>query len=98
MRSGRWILCVAGALIAAACGGEAAPTERTDEADEDVIGGVAADSASFNAVGAIVRELGGGQPRQKFCSGALIAPRVVLTAKHCVLSNAVDPTSPRFMD
>ena len=73
---------VAGALFA--CGGAGAPSDTTNEGNE-VIGGVAAKSAALNAVGALVYKDAQTGATQLLCSATLIAPRVVLTAKHCAL-------------
>jgi secreted trypsin-like serine protease len=86
------------ALAMIGCGHEQGSDDSASRGD-DVIGGVDANSAKFNAVGAMVRDMPAPQPRQKFCTATLVAPTVVLTAKHCVHVDASSPeTSPRYMD
>lgn len=93
----RWVGCslcasALGSIVAiAACsaGGEEAAEKATDA----IIGGVDATSADWNAVGAMGRVNAAGASRS-FCTGTLIAPNVVLTAKHCAMESASDPESP----
>jgi len=64
-----------------ACGTE----QIDDEAIQagEIVGGVAAKSASLDAIGALGRVNADGGFRY-YCTATLVAPRVVLTAKHCV--------------
>jgi secreted trypsin-like serine protease len=55
--------------------------------DEDIIGGVEATSATLDAVGSLMLEQPG-QAKAAFCTGALISPTMVLTAKHCAWMDA----------
>lgn len=76
--------CLLGAALAtslAACASDApAPA---GESVEEIIGGFPVNSAKLNAVGALGFNIGGGQ-FAPFCTGTLISPTMVLTAKHCV--------------
>jgi len=47
----------------------------------DIIGGYKATSASLNHTGAIILDYW--DDLEPFCTGTLIAPRTVVTAKHC---------------
>ena len=81
----------------AACG--APSTSSTSaERDSDLIGGVATTSAELDAVGAIILEgslnSGYGTEKSVLCSGTLIAPRLVLTAKHCAVRDPEQPNDP----
>jgi hypothetical protein len=75
----RWGVLVALALGAAGCGGE-----HTDRQRSAIFGGTPAPDDT--AVVAVVN-FAGGQ-----CSGSLIAPRLVLTARHCVADTATEDT------
>jgi secreted trypsin-like serine protease len=73
-------------LLAGAC----AATTEEDEAgasEDAVIGGAPAPEASWNAVGALVEihEMGSKTAYRAFCTATLIAPRLVVTAEHCLL-------------
>lgn len=68
---------VACAIWPMACGSTKAPQESA-ASTESAIGGGALDSSHSFAVG-MKRRAGGG-----LCSGTLIAPNLVLTARHCV--------------
>ncbi len=85
-----------------ACRGPATDEEAAAPKEEQIIGGVDARSASLDAIGALaVRQAadagtdtdgGEGSTYEPFCTGTLIAPKVVLTAKHCVYqTTAGDP-------
>src|SRR5206468_1488242 len=77
----------------AACSSNVGPsdsTEKTGNTDEAIIGGVAADSPTMNAVGSLVTisRYNSGTSEivyysYPFCSGTLIGPTAVITAKHC---------------
>jgi hypothetical protein len=73
-------LALTAATAACAAGGDA-PAEAT--AAGDLIGGFPASSAVLDAVGAIGRADGSGG-FSPFCSGTLVGPTMVLTAKHCL--------------
>ncbi len=81
------------AVFSVACGADTAARDDSDEGavtDDELIGGTAAKSASYDAVGAFVHT-DARQPDAPpvfFCTGTLVAPDVVLTAKHCVTQDA----------
>lgn len=84
------LLC---AFLAVGCAAE--PEAHTT--DDDIVGGVDANGKAVAAVNAVYSidkdgKKGGG------CTGTLIGPRVVLTAKHCVLTDDNDPASPTWLD
>lgn len=74
----------AGCLVACSSATDTAVTN--DGRDDEVIGGVDAQSAKLDAVGSLVLEANGA--KSAFCTGTLISPTVVLTAKHCVVQLA----------
>ena len=84
----RFALLVAGALLGA-CGDTAGQVAgNTDDSNstlKEIIGGFDAKSASLNAVGTIglVDEATG--QYSFFCTGTLIAPKIVVTAKQCAI-------------
>src|SRR5690606_36303846 len=55
--------------------------EEAAAADGAIIGGVQVSSAKLDAVGSLQIDLGDGR-RVPFCTGSLISPTVVVTAKH----------------
>ncbi len=81
--------------VVAACG-DARSVARSDVVEEAIAGGDA--DATDTAVVAVVQcsgacDLGGGAPRASLiCSGTLIAPTLVLTARHCVAPVVGDET------
>jgi Trypsin len=87
-------LLVGVALVA----GTASCQPRSDEAvvatAGEIIGGFPATSAKLNAVGALGLATSGGA-FVPFCSGTLVSPTIVLTAKHCVSS--IDPADLLFL-
>jgi hypothetical protein len=85
--SHRNVLLVVAALGAAGCGRTSAP--GTEKDDFGIIGGFDGSAPSLNAVGALVlrNDEGAYEP---FCTGTLIAPNRVVTAKHCL---QMDPRS-----
>jgi MYXO-CTERM domain-containing protein len=90
------IVCVAG------CGSAAnAPGERVGSSENAIQGGKSDTSHNF-AVGLCGGAFGGpmgGENCQILCSGALIAPNLVVTARHCVdnvSSDTVDCSSETF--
>jgi hypothetical protein len=67
------------------------PDSSTSTSSEEIIGGVPANSAKLNGIGA----LGWKQPDGSYrpiCTGTLIKPTIVLTAEHCV-NFATDPAN-----
>lgn len=82
------------AIFLAGCAAEASLADGASAdgavTDDELIGGAAAKSASYDAVGAFVH---GDTSRPDaapvfFCTGTLVAPDIVLTAKHCVTQDA----------
>lgn len=74
-------------LLAAACGsGEVGDTDA-EPAVEEIVGGWQSSWPMFDAVGSTA-EVGANGKLEQLCTGTLMAPNVVLTAKHCVLSRA----------
>jgi len=72
-----WPLACAWTLAGCALG---EPTESTAEARQQLVGGQPSGPDDNAAVRIDV-----GQPRSRFCSGTLVGPNVVLTARHCIL-------------
>jgi len=62
---------------------------------EDIIGGVDATGAKLNAIGAVGNKVGE-SGFDYFCTATLIAPDLVLTAKHCATDGP--PANRRHMD
>ncbi len=71
------------AALVGACAAPA-PSSETEATADAIIGGVEINSPKFNAVGSMQLEYNG--QRQSFCTGTLIAPNQVLTAKHCAIA------------
>lgn len=63
-----------------ACGG----VESGGESEAPIVGGRVDLSPRFRAVGALVHVEADGTTRE-FCTGAVIGPRLVVTAKHCAI-------------
>ena len=59
--------------------------DAANDADQDLIAGTDAVGAEFDAVGMLVMQ--GSDGMTSLCTGTLIAPTVVLTAKHCAMRN-----------
>ena len=80
--------------VAALAGAEARQVVFTGSATEAItqaiVGGVAARSASLDAIGALGRVKADGSFTY-YCTATLVAPRVVLTAKHCVAKAGGSP-------
>lgn len=75
----------------AACSAPSDPVASSaDSRDDDIIGGVDAKSAKLDAVGSLLLDANGA--KSAFCTGTLIAPTIVLTAKHCTTQLA-DPAT-----
>jgi secreted trypsin-like serine protease len=79
--------------MAAAVGvsGCAASADRAPQSNDDsIIGGVVVTSAALDAVGSLQLQVNGSPAPQHFCTGTLISPTVVLTAKHCALAELAE--------
>lgn len=73
------LLCV----VVSACDSAAEDVPTTD--DSDIFAGKALNSKSPGYRDAVVlRETRDGKPREMRCSGTLVAPRLILTAAHCL--------------
>jgi hypothetical protein len=81
----RWITSL-GVLLSSACSAPPSPPESVGRATEAIINGEAS-VPSQNFVVLIERPTGAGQYDE--CTGTLVAPNLVLTARHCV-SNITD--------
>lgn len=85
-----WLLVLASSPLVAGCSSSADPS-ATEAAPAELIGGAPA-GRELAAVGQIVFKDAGGGPGRDVCSATLIAPSLVLTARHCirdlVLNNA----------
>jgi hypothetical protein len=80
---------------AAACASEDPGEPDHGSTTEEIIGGFPVASAELNAIGALGADAGEGK-LVPFCTGTLIAPTLVLTAKHCALA-VPDGTSIAFL-
>lgn len=78
-------LLVAGALGLAACGPGPSTTETAGSTSEAIYGGTLDNDALANQ-GVVSLKIGDGTSFE-LCSASLIAPNVVLTARHCVSVN-----------
>jgi V8-like Glu-specific endopeptidase len=107
-RRGTWILLPWIALapvLAGACGGQGSP-EGTTSTSSPIYAGVEDDDAQQNPAVVAVEVDNGGTSMFELCSGVLVAPNVVLTARHCVSvqnntaitcdQNGVSATPPDF--
>ena len=70
------------AVCAASCGGPPAPADLVGTTTSDIQGG-ATDTTHLFAVG-VVQLADQGQGMVAFCTGVLLAPNLVATARHCV--------------
>jgi hypothetical protein len=86
--------CIIGASGCAAAPDRAGPTDPdVARAEQALIGGFPADSVEFDAIGAVTAERSSfiSGTREPICTGTLIAPNLVVTAKHCT-----DGSSPLY--
>jgi hypothetical protein len=66
-------------LVSSALAG-CAPSDEVATSSDALIGGVPAPSARLDAIGAVVEVF---PDRESICTGTLVTPTVVITAKHC---------------
>ena len=87
----RWVPALAMALATAGCANEvsdhAVETRVSASTSDPTIFGGAKDDDSDAIAGVVALRVGTGTTFE-LCSGALIAPNIVLTARHCVTKNA----------
>ena len=87
-------IAVLGVSVAVAC---SSGSSKDDTSSSDIIGGVEATGATLNAIGAVGNK-DGDAGFSYFCTATLIAPDLVLTAKHCAtegpLTTATTSSSP----
>jgi hypothetical protein len=90
-RASGWALAalVAGCATGCTADGSDEPDSETNEGN--IFGGMLDDDGAAKA-GVVALRVGNG-PTFELCSGALIAPNVVLTARHCVSKNVTDAIS-----
>jgi hypothetical protein len=81
-----------GLSFATAC---ATTTEEASSSDSNIVGGVEANGAALNAIGSIGNK-GADGSFTYFCTATLIAPDLVLTAKHCATEGP--PENHRYLD
>src|ERR1700722_7969798 len=85
------------AVCAASCGGPPAPADLVGTTTSDIQGG-STDTTHLFAVG-VVQLAEEQQNMVAFCTGVLLAPNLVATARHCVAqlaSTTIDCTSSTF--
>jgi secreted trypsin-like serine protease len=85
-------IAFAGISLAFACSTPSAPEGASDDS---IIGGVDATGAKLNAIGSVGNK-SGDSGFDYFCTATLIAPDLVLTAKHCATDGP--PANRRHMD
>jgi secreted trypsin-like serine protease len=81
-----------GVSFAAAC---TQSSDATSQSSSDIVGGIEATGAKLNAIGAVGNK-SGENGFDYFCTATLIAPDLVLTAKHCATEGP--PENHKYMD
>lgn len=90
----RYALCTVGVFLAACGTGTASSdTDSTIQDSKEIIGGFDAKAKNLDAIGTI-GTADPGQPYAFTCTATLIAPSIVITAKHCAM--VTDTASPLF--
>ncbi len=80
---GGWVLL--GAALLVGCSSSEPDGVQTGD-DDEIIGGVEASGAQLNAIGSMGRRDSWTNELSYFCTATLVAPTVVLSAKHCAQS------------
>lgn len=98
-----WILLVSVILFSlaggAGCAAESGSSPETPVENEVVLGaetkifGGKQDNDAKGAAGVVALKVGNGDGEYELCSGALLAPNVVLTARHCVAKSLTPSVS-----